>query len=512
MIERAIENWLINTNERNYHVPFCQVLISEGYEILYISPHGQLEFGKDIIAIAPNGETCAYQLKGGNITLSVFRSIMGEIYQLIDTKCDHPNVDKIKPHKSYLVANGDIKDDAFQTIDKINNTETHYSKLETINKDQLLKMFLAQNGKFLPQSFEGFGYLMKFFTKDGKDFFPKDEFYQFIKNNILVKSGQKSEKLNSIFSSVILTSYLLQNYQQENNNYAEFEAWTVLFGTLVSYIDEQSLDEKKIVATLNLIFDNIKESVKKIYDEFLDKDDLLEGDLLGDGGAVYRARITLLLGVVALHCLINNTFEEKVLAKVKSVLKHGWYWGETAFPSWVLILKYLEKQKENPIAYSFIESFLKATLVNNGLRNKTTAYPNVYYDSQKVLNAIFDIEPIDYSQFKGRSFVLEPLVSLAIRRELKELLQSNWKQITHIQYEKFIPDKDSDLFNLHNKSGTNYTEFPNQTEKYSSLKAKYENKVNKKLWNEYTNYMSCFILCYPNRIHEELIRFIDSSY
>ena len=56
MIERAIENWLTKTNERNYQAAFCQVLMHKGHRVLYSSSHGPMEQGKDIITVAPDGD------------------------------------------------------------------------------------------------------------------------------------------------------------------------------------------------------------------------------------------------------------------------------------------------------------------------------------------------------------------------------------------------------------------------------------------------------------------------
>ena len=53
MIERVVENWLTSANERQYQIPFCQVLASEGETVLYISSHGALEQGKDIVTLGP---------------------------------------------------------------------------------------------------------------------------------------------------------------------------------------------------------------------------------------------------------------------------------------------------------------------------------------------------------------------------------------------------------------------------------------------------------------------------
>jgi hypothetical protein len=45
VIERVIENWLTNANERSYQLAFCQLLASEGESVVYVSPHGSLEQG-----------------------------------------------------------------------------------------------------------------------------------------------------------------------------------------------------------------------------------------------------------------------------------------------------------------------------------------------------------------------------------------------------------------------------------------------------------------------------------
>ena len=65
MIERVVENWLTSVNERQYQIPFCQLLAAEGETVVYISPHGQREQGKDVITLGRDRAPCAYQLKLG---------------------------------------------------------------------------------------------------------------------------------------------------------------------------------------------------------------------------------------------------------------------------------------------------------------------------------------------------------------------------------------------------------------------------------------------------------------
>lgn len=84
MLGRVIENWLTSINERQYQLPFCQVLAAEGETILYVSAHGPFEKGKDVITRTTAGEIRAYQLKAGDIALSDWRQIHGEVVNLVE--------------------------------------------------------------------------------------------------------------------------------------------------------------------------------------------------------------------------------------------------------------------------------------------------------------------------------------------------------------------------------------------------------------------------------------------
>jgi predicted Zn-ribbon and HTH transcriptional regulator len=143
VIERAIENWLTKTNERNYQAAFCQVLMHQGHRVLFSSSHGPMEQGKDIITIAPDGECCAYQTKTGDISLAEWRNISGEIQELVELPVDYPGVDKSRIHRAYLVANGSIKDPVrVQITDRNEDNERknrQYAHLEVIGQDSLLK-------------------------------------------------------------------------------------------------------------------------------------------------------------------------------------------------------------------------------------------------------------------------------------------------------------------------------------------------------------------------------------
>ena len=46
MQEKLVENWLTNVNELSYQLPFCEVLVARGYDVIHVSSHGRGEHGK----------------------------------------------------------------------------------------------------------------------------------------------------------------------------------------------------------------------------------------------------------------------------------------------------------------------------------------------------------------------------------------------------------------------------------------------------------------------------------
>jgi hypothetical protein len=71
---------------------------------------------EDIIARDPEGALTTFQLKGGNIDLSTWRAIKGEIEELVQLPVMLPGVDRDEPHAPFLVTNGELRGDAIPSI------------------------------------------------------------------------------------------------------------------------------------------------------------------------------------------------------------------------------------------------------------------------------------------------------------------------------------------------------------------------------------------------------------
>ena len=338
MLARAIENWLTNTNERNYQTPFCQVLLSKGHSILYVSTHGQLEQGKDIITISPNGEYCAYQLKTGNINLAEWRKIKGEIQELIELPIVHPSVEKGAIHKSFLITNGTFTDPVRRYIDDMNQDnvlrERKYSKLETISLQELLELFQSVQDKFIPIKFENFQMFLKFYLADGCGMLNKREFCKFLEKTIFeVQLRGASNIRNAISSSVILTAYTTHTFQQSDNHFAQFEAWACLLSYLIRFKSKCKKGEPLLEQTLSLVFNEASNRLYLLKEEVKSRDNFLEGSLVGDGGLMYEIRRSLVLGAICALEVCNFVKDEsysidpEVIQLVRKNLNME-FWGE----------------------------------------------------------------------------------------------------------------------------------------------------------------------------------------
>lgn len=343
MIERAIENWLTNTTERNYQMPFCQVLLKRAHKVIYVSSHGQMEQGKDIVSVDSKGRCCAYQLKTGKIDLPEWRSIWGEVRELIELPFLHPSVNKTEIHDSFLVTNGEIADPVRIQIDQINEDnkrkDRRCSYLDVIDKQALLREFVDAHGGFLPKEPKDFQLLLEHLLADGADFLQKDKFYDFF-NISMFDETPRSESFarNAISSSVIIAGYVLNPYQTKNNFYAQFEAWTCLAACIVRDAHKVALKEESWRPSLSLVVSEIVRNLSMLKEETVQRKDFLEGDWMGDGGFVYQARATIVLGALAVletHlCSADENYvtNEKLLDVVRQNVKTLWFWGESAFP------------------------------------------------------------------------------------------------------------------------------------------------------------------------------------
>jgi hypothetical protein len=198
LLGRVIENWLTSVNERQYQLPFCQVLAAEGESVLYVSPHGPFEKGKDIITRASNGEIHAYQMKAGNIGLSEWRDIYGEIVNLVELAIELPGAAPVTEFIPYLVTNGELTDPVLEQVRVANVTWQSRGiakNLHIVQKGELFERFRASHGAYLPRGLPDFRTFLELILHDGTAPAEKEKAAQLLEH-ILPREPEKESSLN----------------------------------------------------------------------------------------------------------------------------------------------------------------------------------------------------------------------------------------------------------------------------------------------------------------------------
>ena len=239
MIERLIENWLTNAGERDYEVPFAQLLASEGHRIIQGPVHHPFEHGKDILTFAPNAKLHAYQLKGPDlVNLKSFEKIQGQLMALAGTAITHPAVTPARPaDRVFLVTNATLTPPVRDRIEKFNisNERTGWPRIEPIEREQLLGRFVAAHGNYLPQSLPDIRTLLEFYYGDPKSIFPVQQFAGYL-STILPFPPQDASipACRQVVASVaLLTAYAASSWTRKKNHLCVAQAWLTACITLI---------------------------------------------------------------------------------------------------------------------------------------------------------------------------------------------------------------------------------------------------------------------------------------
>jgi hypothetical protein len=466
-------------NERDYQLPFCQVLCAKGHRIIHSTRHSSIEFGKDIISIASDGVPCAYQLKGnpgGRLTLVQYRDIESQLFQLVNHPINHPSVPSRKPHRSFLVTNGLIEE---ETIQAINNTNDGFAragypqrKIEVIQRGDLLKDCYDLGLSLWPSELTQVTLLLELIVSDGGGLLPKEKLHALLTDLLRLKE-ENEEKLRTenvrrrINSAALLIPVALKNYSLRENHFASISAWTMFCAYAISACERYGINFKRNASrSIALGMTSIRDSLLSLSDEIATRNQMLEGGDLADP-IVYRARYTLLL---ALQSLLWFWCEEvgwptpSQKAAVESFLFEGkqflYVWGEAAIPQLLLYYWFLSKNEGNSASEFWLSSMIRSIISedNDGFPQ---GLPSPYFEFETVarhrlsniLNYREDV--LRGESWSGRSYYAESLLYLLVRTGRKQVCKSLWPGLTKVAWASFQPEKPWQYCLSHTNNGVN---------------------------------------------------------
>lgn len=538
MIERLLENWLIRANERSFQIPFCHWLAFTGHTVVHLSRHCSTEFGKDILAIGPDGVPCAYQLKGvdgtGKMSLSKWNDDLGkQVSPLVNLSIDHPSVPPGRPHRAYIVINGELQEEVFLAIAAFNRNlvnEGRDRKVEVIVRGQLFQWFKELQSEFWATNLGDLKTYLELYQEDGRGQLPKRKLASLFESSLPFGSADEkvpsvAEATKSIAGCAIICASSISAFTNAKNHVAEFEAWTMYWGYVLGLVEKWSLPRKEVQFAIDVALEAMYSALGRLCDELMDRQKYSEGNILADR-PMYEVRMTHLLGLMGIYGLwrdarIRSGVEEEdddrrsfLRRFVEERSKHLALWGEYAIPQFLACNFYrrtFDATQNTDYLYAvLIEGIVKLNGEQNGL------LPNPYYDAETYFPHHLGLEPDPLEDsFKGSSYYLEGLLHLLIKTNLKQRIRDIFPSVTRLSTRQYIPDEQWQyyFFRTHDV-GRTAQRFMQPPHKWSVLREvahECQGDDLPQLIKEFPLGYLCFLCVYPHRVNSSGLRWLDSK-
>jgi hypothetical protein len=536
VLERVLETWLDKANERSFQVPFCHSLASEGYKVIHMSRHCGMELGKDILAIAPDGTPCAYQLKGvngGKLTLGKWRDdLEKQMYALVMGRVVHPSISTEKRHQSYLVVNGEFDEEVSRAIDDFNVARSRegnpHLRVYTIVKGELLDRFKRLQTDLWPTELSDTKTFLELFLETGKSSLPRpklaslfESVLPFPKANGKAPSQQRCAR--SIASCAILCSTAISSFSNAENHVAEFEAWTLYLAYVLALAERWKLPQVQWRVEAGLAMEAVYTALGRLCDELMERKDFVEGSSLAEmayHALFLRIRLTYLLGLMSIYALWRRDREETEVERDNFLrefcLKNAGkllLWGEHAAPQFLAFYLYYRMIDAgmNPDRF-LLEVINIITTANTPSSQRPLANP--YYTVEEMLPYLVGMpeEPLE-DHFNEASFSLEAFIHLFVRRDWKQAMRTVWPETTRITKRRFKPMSKWGYYFWRCERGQYEETAATPNQKWDDLKriaSEHKGRDVPRLIKDFPIQYLCFLCVFPHRLHANGIRWVAS--
>jgi hypothetical protein len=534
VIERLIDDWLDRATERTFQKPFCHMLAAEGYTVLHMSRHCGLEAGKDILALSPDGTPCAYQLKtakNGKISLTQWRKeISQQAFDLVTGDIVFPSIRTTRPHRSYLVTNGELEEEVIHAIDDMNRTFAKrgqgHLRLTPIVRGDLHKKAVDLHTDLWPVELENVKTLLELYLQNGRGMLPKARLASLLEAALpfglepkgRVPSTSKCQR--AIASAAVLCSIAISSFSREGNHVAEIEAWTIHLACLCALAEKWKLPIRVWKNESRIAEDAIYNSLAALQEELIERKEFVEGDGMTDS-PFYRARMTLLVALMSIFALWRHQdgrqsdkeddFVRRFCLENRAKLH---LWGEAAIPQFLAFVWYFRRIDSTPAPDLLLGSMVSAICRLNEPRIGTSL-SNPYYEAIDILPHQLGIadEPLE-DCFNGESYALEGLFHLFVRRNWKQSAKLLWPGITKIGFCEFRPAKKWHYFRWRNEGeGTNRMVMPKHTASWDEVRAaslECQGRCIPDAIKRNPVLLLLFVCVCPHRMNSQILRWLDT--
>jgi hypothetical protein len=528
MIEKLIENWLINVHELGYQIPFCEVLLTEKYSVLHVSRHGRGEHGKDVIARHQDGRLFAYQLKQGDISLSDWRAMRGEVEELVRLPASTtlPTLASTEGHAPVLVTNGELRGDAAASIEAFAEEWERQGaqRLQVIQRHELLSKFVTAHGNYLPTDLHDFREFVELYVSAPYDRLPRQKFADFLKKliraSVATGSGKKTKR--AIESMILLGSYIIEPYERANNHVAAAEGWTIVACNIFHAVEREQLLRKTYEQSLSLVWGGLSNNLQKLREELLNRRHFVEPSyILGETDFIRGVRTLLTLGWIAADSLIREQTPERdpnkseILNLVKEVLPTLAVASEADWPSIVSLSLFLEKGLGSYLCDGLLQSWVRAVIMmNKDQEDDNEGMPPPYWLQEDVLSLKYGLlPPYKKERFTGHSYTIQSALDMLVRRMCRQFVSANWRSASRLSFCDYVPATNSDWFAWQTKEGDLRMTIPEQPTSWSAWRtntAEVSSQSVPTVLIRHPHWILPFVLTYPHRLNRSMSAVIDS--
>ncbi len=521
MKERLVEDWLIRINERGFEVPFAQSLVSKGYRVLRCG-HSPTEHGKDVLAIAPDGAVCGFQLKTGDFGQAEVSKHQAQLNMLVEARPTYPGLPESFSYRPYLVTTGEFKDPAISLIRELNAGWT-YRKLPTlefINGRQLQVEFVRLSSDFWPVEAPAIRRFRELYLIDGRGDLDVPQFSAFLIEILRgAKSGLDTER--RVAAANVFASYLLAEFYARDDYWSIFQGWTICAAEIAWAGESAEMDPSHWHAGFNLAKQAAFEGLEALAKEVLSPNALRVSDRELDDFT--RTRNTVSIAAAGCWTLISETLSGASCRKDESIgllvtlIDRGrlFFWGEGALSQLVILIWLLEKTGKHDLARKMLVRLIQGVAERNA-RHSGNPFEDPYFSADECLVRLFNkTAPESGRKQAVESYSLFPLVILAARRGLRAELESVWKQISYVDLAWFRPVVPADLLLWHCTKGKEYQCNFDQPQSWKDLHAVSFRDDQERLpqtLREDRVFALMFLLTFRHRAVPSLVKHLDAEF
>jgi hypothetical protein len=506
VLERAIEAWTDKVSERAYQAPFCQMLVSQGHQIVHNTRHTSLEFGKDVITRDASGTLCAYQLKGHpgkRLTKSSFQEILPQLRELIFMHVTHPSVPSGTRHRAYLVTNGEVDEDAQRGLDDLKRNISDRDgafDFEVISRGQFLAWARDLSTGLWPSELHDWNLLLELLVADGKTPLPIAKFDPLLRAVLLPgerpfddddqdggavdaesDAATSHSKLSAtdwrrrVASAAVLTGVGLRNFELCANHAAVATGWALFASYAIAGCERAGMNPSEISGALDIAEAAIRQSLMSLAEETCSRSLPIEAGLAEV--LAYHLRITLLCGYLGLLWFWLPDDKEDLRDNVRAFLQRHVgscpLWGEGAVPQLLFGIWGVQDTGLGLRAEQLLIRYTTETLKRS--LGEAPALYGPYWDPDTILKHFrarflgLNDDPLQDEDPTGDSFFSQALLHLLVRKNLKVHCKRLWPDYTKVSLRKFDPSPVWARHLWRAREGSNHTEIPTPRQHWDDL-------------------------------------------